>query len=228
MPNGGAGSTGVRTVLVSLTIAALAVAGCGGGGKGKATQSPTASGSATALTKGGSDLVALLAKGRKSTWHAKYTLTAGGAESGAKTLLELWVKSTQQRQETTQLVGDTVVSHSEAFELATSTVTCSQQNGTGPWLCTGAAATNNSDLLSQAGSQLKGVSVAESNDVLSGRQVTCFQATITGQATKLCLTSDGIPALYVTGQAQMQLTSLDRNVPASAFKPPAPVKSAAS
>jgi hypothetical protein len=220
MPRGvAAGRAGVA--LAALATVAMTASGCGGGSSGKAAaSSSSASVSATALTKGASDAIALLAKGRKGTWHAKYTLTAGGGESGAKTTLEVWVRGSEQRQDAVQTVGTTVVSSSETFQLTNSTVTCSKQSGTGPWLCTPSAATNAGSVLGGAGDQLKGIPVTESTDVLQGRAVTCFQAAISGQATRLCVTPDGVPALYVTGQAQLQLSSLDRDVPASVFTPP--------
>jgi hypothetical protein len=224
-------------VASGLTAGAIAVFGGGGGSSHAAARPPSGATTTVAKTLNGpaAELLALIATGNKGSWHARYSDTTVSstqttdASGGAVTLVEIWRKPPSVRQDIVQTVGGTVLQHTESFVLPAGPVACAQQAGAGPWLCTPASsaqAAGPDAVLRQMAQQLTGVPVTARDDNLSGRPVRCFDATMSGRPVRLCLTRDGVPALAITATAELQLQTLDGNIAASVFTPPAPVASA--
>jgi hypothetical protein len=62
--------------------------------------------------------------------------------------------------------------------------------------------------------------VAEKAEAVAGHPATCFDLTVSGAQTEICLDADGIPVRVGSASSTMTLTVLDHALPAGIFTPP--------
>lgn len=210
-------------MVVTLLIAGLVMTLSSRSNDGKTAAAETTTSTTVRLTGHARELVALLAKKDKATYHAVY---AGSAPNAGRVELETWQRPPKIRQDSHLTVNNQPVETS-AFVLDQKQVRCVKLLSTSGWSCQNSSAAASVDPLASIRSRLGEGKVTARDTTLSGRTVRCFEFTSEGQTNQLCVTPDhGIPVLVRANDSQLTLLSLDEAVTDRDFVPPAEVKGA--
>jgi hypothetical protein len=208
----------VAVVVVTLLIAGLATTIAIRSNNNERAASTTTT--TIRLSPNAKQLVALLAKKDKATYHALYS---GSAPNAGNVELETWQRPPDIRQDSHLTVNNEPVQTS-AFVLDQKQVRCVKLMSTQGWNCQAGGA-QNTDPLATIRSRLGDGKVSVRDTTLSNRTVRCFEFTAEGQTNELCVTPDqGIPVLVRANDSQLTLLKLDTNVSDRDFVPPAEVK----
>lgn len=183
------------------------------GGDGSTTSTIAAN-----LTPEGRQLLELLGRRDKQTYHARYT---GSAPQTSSITLESWQKPPLVRQDS-QVAVEGQVAHTSSFVLRDGAVRCTQLGAT-PWTCAKTDSVASADPLASIRSRLGEGAVEVRDTTATGRPVRCFRFTAEGATNELCVIPDkGIPVTVRAGESRLELESLDEQVPEETFTPPAP------
>lgn len=174
------------------------------------------------VTVGGQELLAVLAKGQQTTFHATYAVVGDPTAIGGTMTLEIWQQPPNLREDTI-VARDGQTVRTESIADATKGSVCVQQ-GTAPLSCQPipadqVGALRSSRFLSSITTTLSGHSVTRTSRTIDGRTVTCFQVQA-GERPSVCLTRSGIPVLIETAQVSYRLRSLDLTVDGNALLVP--------
>lgn len=174
------------------------------------------------LTGAARELAELLAAGRATTYHARYSGSSTADASGL--VLETWAKEGRYRQDTLVDVGGERF-HRSHFVLADYGAACTQLGDAG-WSCQRVARAEiaGADLLNGSTlDQLRKATVGESPGEVDGRSARCFVITYDAQTTELCASPEGIP-LRIRGQSsELRIEALEADVDEHVFEVPEPV-----
>lgn len=165
------------------------------------------------------ELAELLARGRRSTYHARYTLSDATGEA-ATVDLEVWRDGDRLRQDTlTDVEGQSVKTSSLA--LGSEVVLCSR-TGEVEWSCAESQPTGSEQegILGSVQDQLAGSDVTPRDDELDGLEVRCFAFSGPEGDGEVCVTPAGVPARVELGGVSITLVEVDDDVPLSVFAPP--------
>jgi hypothetical protein len=178
-------------------------------------------GSAKRLDAGGRELVALLAKSRRATWHARYTIVPAGNREGAPEELEVWRSGSRVRQEAIVTSGTTPI-RTATFRIGASAVSCVKP-GTGRWSCqTMPAGGLEPDRTFDAMvGDLGNAQVTARDGNVIGHNVRCFHVTGSRLDEDVCVSLDGVLLSLSGGGASVTATVADVIVPATIFDLPA-------
>ena len=178
--------------------------------------SPTTTAPAN-LTAEGRQLLDLLARRDRQTYHARYT---GTAPQTSSITLESWQRPPRVRQDS-EVVVQGQKAHTAAFVLDEGAVRCTQLGGA-PWTCARTDSVANADPLSAIRSRLGQGAVEARDTTVGGRAVRCFRFTAEGATNELCVIPDrGIPVTVRAGESKLELQALDDAVAPEVFTPPA-------
>ncbi len=182
------------------------------------------------LDTGGIALASLLSKGRTQTYHATYTSTAQAKVSGGAIGLEVWNTKGKSRVDTTLTTPDKKIVRTASILIGKKAVVCQQPAG-GSWSCEHAPRPKTGDaagLIASLQAQLSGRSVVENAGKVGARDARCFQVSASSagaEEIQACVDSRGVVLRLTSSEASIEIAKLDGSAPASAFDPPASVKS---
>jgi hypothetical protein len=226
--------SGLVGAVVALGLAALiwwAVSGHSGPSQGSGAGTTTTTSSAGSLSGQALVLSKLLTSGNAVTYHATYTLTSTDPETqGGSVGIEVWRQPPQERQDSSANVPGSPSQHTEALELSSGLVSCTQ-SGTGQWSCSSlgqATPTGPDAIIKQITGSLAGDQVSVHNATVSGMAARCFDLVSGSTKLSLCVNKQGIPVEVTDGVNTMVATEVDHHVASGTFKPPAPVSSTTS
>lgn len=229
-----------HAVLVGATIALLAativvVADDGNDPEGPASSRTTETGdTATSeaedpvltlddLSGSARELAELLAEGRESTYHARYTGRAAEGEGAGTIVLESWAKGGRFRQDTiVDVAGEPF--HRSNFLLDRQAVACTRLGST-EWTCEESAVeqAHGADILGGGSlDQLARAAVGEEAGEVDGRPARCFVITLDAQTTELCASDQGVPLRIRSQNSELVVEVLDQEVDDAVFEPPSP------
>lgn len=188
------------------------------------TTSTTAPGEATDADGGledlddeAAELAQLLAAGRDVTIHAVYRDTGDDEFT-----LELWRDDGRLRQDT-RFESDTTSADSSGFVVDGRSISCSRTDDA-DWVCSAADAETSPDgFFGSAVALAAGQDVSARDDVVEGREARCFEYPVTEGQGELCVTREGLPVRFDTGDTTLLLVSVDDDVDDDDFEPPAEV-----
>lgn len=213
---------------VLAAFAGAAAVGLVGAVRGGERESPTDVGTQPrlgAVTPEGREMISLVEKGRKATFHARYRATpSGGQGAGQELTLELWRKPPLEREDTL-FVTQGARGHSAGFLRPDKATLCTRRNDE-PWTCNplpGVQRSGPEALVSQLSETVARSRVEVRDDTVAGFPVRCFTVAVSGSPAELCLTEEGVSARVSAGGTRIELVSLSEDVPDSVFEPPAPV-----
>lgn len=226
-------------VPVALVVAALglfaATVGVLAGGAGDGTDAPATSTSTSAppasttstpdvsiedLSGSARELAALLAEGRGTTYHARYSGTATSNDGGSLTL-ETWAKGGRFRQDTVVDVSGQAL-HRINFVLTDGGASCTRL-GDAEWSCSEVplSEVQGSDLLNgNTLDQLRRAAVGESSGEVDGRPARCFVITYDAQTTELCASTQGVPLRIRSQSSELLIELLEHDVDDTVFELP--------
>jgi hypothetical protein len=206
----------VVTLLIGATIAAAA-SSIGNDRSGEATTTTTT----VELTGAARELASLLDERRTRTYHARYE---GSTPEVTSIAIETWQHGTLVRQDQQVQSGSDLLQLS-TFVLPTGQVNCVHL-GTQGWTCQRAAPGQRQpvDPVGAIRQRLGEGEVTARDANVEGRPVRCFQLTVEGDVSELCVIADsGIPVRITGGTTELRLTVLEEAVDDGVFEPPAPV-----
>jgi hypothetical protein len=214
-------STATRVGLA--VIVALLVAGLTGlvFTTGDEDDSPTST-TAGELSGTALELLELLQRKEGETFHAVYEGTSPDAPGGIS--IETWQQPPLARQDTAVgLEGQTA--RTSTLLLADGAVRCAELPPQ-PMACRQAtrAEAGADDPTAAIADRLREGEVTVEDTTIERRRVRCFTLTVAGEANELCVAEDtGITVRVTAATSTLRLLSLDQEVPAEVFAPPAPV-----
>jgi hypothetical protein len=168
------------------------------------------------------ELAELLADGRTSTYHARYSGSSIGQNEGSITL-ESWAKEGRFRQDVAFVVGGVAVQRS-TFVLEDRGVSC-QRSGDEPWVCNDLPKDQVSGADPLTGgtlAQLRDAAVGEAAGEVEGRPARCFSVSLDAQTTEMCVSPEGIPLQIRTQESRLVIELLEDVVDNAVFEPPVP------
>ncbi|MDE0804799.1 MAG: hypothetical protein OSA99_15930 [Acidimicrobiales bacterium] len=168
------------------------------------------------------DLATLLAAGRETTYHARYSGRSAADGTGGTLILESWSKDGRFRQDTIVDVADESF-HRSNFLLDERAVACTRL-GAADWTCDESPAEQfqGADVLGGGSlDQLARAAVGEEPGEVGGREARCFVITLDTQTTELCTTDEGVPLRIRSQTSELVLEVLDHDVDDGVFDPPA-------
>lgn len=169
------------------------------------------------------ELVELLADGRASTYHARYTGSAATGEGGPLTL-ETWAKQGRFRQDTVVDVGGQAF-HRANFVLPGEGASCTRLGDT-PWSCDAvpAAELEGAELLGgNTLDQLRRAAVGVTDGVVADRPARCFSITYDARTTELCVSAEGVPLRIRSQSSELVIDELEGDVDDGVFSVPGEV-----
>ena len=169
------------------------------------------------------ELAELLAEGRASTYHARYSGSSATGEGGALSL-ETWAERGRFRQDTVVDVAGQPF-HRANFVLPGRGAACTKLGET-PWSCEEVPATEleGTDLLGGSTlEQLRRASIGATDSAVDGRAARCFAITYDARTTELCVSPEGVPLRIRSQSSQLLVEELDDVVDDAVFELPAPV-----
>jgi hypothetical protein len=169
---------------------------------------------------GGQELEALLAKGRKLTFHAVYKASGDSATTGDLTV-EVWRKDGNIRQDSRTTTGDGE-SNTAGFVVDGKATTCSKV-GSDPWSCSSAPdpGTDLDGIFGSAAAQVSGLAVTAADDTVAGHKTRCFSFTQADGEGRVCVSPEGLPLQLKINDIDLTIQSDDANVESGVFVPPA-------
>jgi hypothetical protein len=221
----------LAAVLVALLVGGVVVgliAILAGGGD---DDDPSAGGSSTTNTteplgEHAQDLLGRLERGRAGQVHLRL-VSAEAAIEGRTIVVEMWRDGDLVRQD---VLIEAPGSRNEvsAFQLPTGNVICQRAAEGDEWACqrSVSTATENGDpvgLIEAAAANLQGADVSATDEEIDGTSVRCYAIDRPEGASSLCLTDDGVPLRLVAQGQELTATSVEREVDADVFTPPAEV-----
>ena len=164
-----------------------------------------------------------MAKGRRLTFHTKYTLTRPTGPSEVE-VLEIWRQPGRTRQDAIVTSGAEPV-HTIGIADGKRLVAC-RKTGTEKWNCERVSSTalDPDATFAAAIGEFGNRVVTPRDETVAGHVARCFAIEAGGTATQsgeVCVSTNGVP-LRITGEgASMEVVTLDSSVEASDFKAPA-------
>lgn len=173
-------------------------------------------------TPAGQALIDLIASGQSLTYTARYQTVDPTNQLGTL-LVDVWRAGARIRQDAVvQVEGRTV--ESSAFIEGEEVRACQRGNGQ-DWQCEEVPRESAPDVdgrIRDAVSQLSGQTSGGTNTTIAGQPARCFQVIdYDGTEMNLCVTSLGVPARLVAGEASLELVAFEEGVPEGIFTPPA-------
>ncbi len=202
----------------------------GAGGTTASTPVPTSTTIAGPSDPGARELIAKLTDAGKLVFHARY----GVASTQAQAVLELWHSPPNARLDETETGAGKSIQSSQITD-GKSDVVCQRATAQG-WTCVKSGLDPNANpgdvVFGNLQRFLAETSYLVSDTTVAGMAARCFAGTQplpparAGAAAptappRICTTPAGVPLLIDTGDGAVTATSVDNNVPASAFTPPA-------
>lgn len=169
------------------------------------------------------ELLDLLERQRKATYHARYAAASPDLEGGA-IRIETWQSPPRIRQDSEVRVAGQLAK-TTSLALPGGAVRCTQI-GDDPWQCRRVPAgqpTGAEPVSAQAVEQLRSGSVSARDTTIGGRAVRCFGLSVGEQSSELCLTGQGVTVRVSAGGSSLELAELETEVDDAVFEPPAPV-----
>ena len=160
-------------------------------------------------------------------FHARYTVVSPTAQGqGATVSLEVWRSPPLVRQDTV-VTAQGKTTDTAAFALPSGVVQCTKTDPAA-WSCQAASAPGSgladlSTLTQRITAQLATATVTVKDDSVGGRPARCFTVTLDANSTVVCVDAGGVPLLEASGGSQLQLQTLDSDIPTGTFAPPAKV-----
>lgn len=183
----------------------------------------TADADATAeLSADAKDLVALLEKGRRTTYHVRYEGSSPDAP-GTTIRLETWQRPPRVRQDSEVDTGGRLA-RTRSIVLPTGGIRCTSI-AAAPWSCrqAGPNELRTDAVTDQVIQQLRTGKVRSRFTSVDGRAVRCFTLTQAEGTTELCADDDGIPVRIRAGKSELRAVSLGDDVGDEVFEPPATI-----
>lgn len=168
------------------------------------------------------ELLELLQRKEGETFHAVYEGSSPDAPGGIQ--IETWQQPPQARQDTAIGVGDQTA-RTSTLVLADSAVRCAELPPE-PMACRQStrAEVDAADPTAAIANRLREGEVTVEDTTIDRRRVRCFTLEVPEGATELCVTEDtGITVLVSAATSELRLITLDQDIPAETFTPPAPV-----
>lgn len=187
---------------------------------------PTSTTTTVPLSGDAEDLVRRLEAGRDAKVHVRLA-SAEGAVGGSTVAVEIWRDGDLVRQDVL-LQGPDSFTEVSAFQLADGNVVCQRTAADAQFTCQRAVSvgSENGDpvgLIEAAAANLQGAEVTATDEEIDGTPVRCYAIERPDGASALCVTEDGIPMALSTQGQELRATTVDDQVPAEVFEPPAEV-----
>ncbi len=172
------------------------------------------------------DLLTRLEAGRSTKMHVRLE-SAAGAVGGGTVAVEIWRDGDLVRQDV-RLDGPDAFTEVAAFQLEDGNVVCQRTTADDPFQCQRAVSvgSENGDpvgLIEAAAANLQGAEVTATDEEINGTPVRCYAIERPEGASALCVTEDGVPMALSTQGQELRATTVDDEVPADVFEPPAEV-----
>lgn len=166
------------------------------------------------------EAVALIRRGSRATYHARYETTGDPAGSMPRAV-EIWRREGSSRTDM-EYVVDGRVERSTSIRRpsgAGGSVAC-RRTGDEPWSCERVDEPA-SDLFEEASADLASAGIVARDDEVRGRSARCFAIDAEEQA-ELCFDENGVLLRLAVGEAALELVDLDRGVDPGVLAPPVP------
>lgn len=172
------------------------------------------------------DLLNRLEAGRDAKVHVRLA-SEEGAVGGGTVAVEIWRDGDLVRQDV-RLESPDSFTEVSAFQLADGNVICQRTAADADFECQRAVSvgSENGDpvgLIEAAAANLQGAEVTATDEEINGTPVRCYAIQRPDAASALCVTEDGIPMALSTQGQELRATTVDDEVPADVFEPPAEV-----
>jgi hypothetical protein len=168
------------------------------------------------------ELLELLQRREDETFHAVYEGTSPDAPGGIR--IETWQEPPQARQDTALGLPEGTA-RTSTLVLTDGAVRCAELPPQ-PMACRQATAAEAGadDPTAAIAARLREGEVTVEDTTIERRRVRCFTHTVPEGATELCVTDDtGITVRVTAADSELRLVTLDEDIPAEVFTPPAPV-----
>lgn len=191
-----------------------------------ASKSTTTTRKSTSTTEGlelgAQQLIGLLKKGEKRTYHGRYETHAPGFD----VLVEIWQQPPNARRDTTVNAQGSVTENRE-YKDESGLVGCQKRQPSSPWECQERpAGAESTDIFAQLTEKLAGLEVIGRAAGVGPFQGTCFAINGSTDLREVCVDANGIPLSIDTGTLQIILKVLDEQIPSEVFDKPAAVQEA--
>jgi hypothetical protein len=213
-------------LLVGGGIVAVIAIVSGGDDDDPSVEATSTTGTTEPLGEQAQDLLSRLERGRAGQVHLRLA-SADGAVDGRTIVVEMWRDGDLVRQD---VIIEAAGSRNEvsAFQLPSGNVICQRTAADAEWGCqqSMSTATESGDpvgLIEAAAANLQGADVTATDEEIDGTAVRCYAIERPEGASALCLTDDGVPLRLIAQGQELTATSVEREVHADVFTPPAEV-----
>jgi hypothetical protein len=214
----------VALLVVGAVVGLIAILTGDDGDDDDAAATSTSTTTTVPLSEDAEDLLSRLEAGRGAKVHVRLA-SAEGAVSGGTVAVEIWRDGDLVRQDVL-LEGPDSFTEVSAFQLADGNVICQRLAADAPFECQRAASvgSENGDpvgLIEAAAANLQGAEVTATDEEINGTAVRCYAIERPDGSSALCVTADGVPMALSTQGQELRATTVDDEVPAEVFEPPA-------
>ncbi len=174
----------------------------------------------------GNELLDLLEAGSALTFHAAYEAQVSDGDVAGDLTLHIYRADGSVRQDSVVSAGGQTAQTRAIQSPDGTVVSCIEQDGT--WTCA-EAQQQADDLFGSLAEQLTGGDIQTSTATIFDQEATCWSLTDEAGTSQLCVSAEGIPLQITAADGTvLEITTLEREVAADAFDPPAePVAAAA-
>lgn len=216
----------VALLVVAAVVGLIAILMGGDDDDDDAADASTSTTTTQPLSGDAEDLLNRLEAGRDAKVHVRLA-SEEGAVSGGTVAVEIWRDGDLVRQDV-RLEGPDSFTEVSAFQLADGNVVCQRTAADAEFACQRAVSvgSENGDpvgLIEAAAANLQGAEVTATDEEINGTPVRCYAIERPDGGSALCVTEDGIPMALSTQGQELRATTVDDEVPAEVFEPPAEV-----